>query len=348
MTTVEEAIESFYNKPFYFSYSSLSRLLWSPPNFFQTYILGLKEESTEKHLVEGKVIHALLLNKDNFDDLFIVSPENLPTGTTKKIIDRVFAIHQSEENPKPNPTLHQYEDQILEIMKELNYFQNLVDEKATEKNPLPKTGDIKRLEKVLTDQSKNYFSFLQKRAGKTLVDQETVDFCKVAAEVIHAHSKAADLMNLLGNEMQNREVLNETYISMDLPMYKFGLHGIPDSIVVDHDAKVIHINDLKTTQRSLSEFAETVEKYNYWMQAAIYYLMVTEKFKKFLADGYLIKFHFIVIDCNYMVYCFPVSEDSMELWIRRLLDEVLIKANYHYKNRRYELPYQFEVSGVTL
>ena len=62
----------FYNKPFDFSYSSLNKLLWNPQSFYQLYILGNREEKTEAHLVQGKIIHALLLEPDKFNDQFII------------------------------------------------------------------------------------------------------------------------------------------------------------------------------------------------------------------------------------------------------------------------------------
>ena len=51
----------FYTKKFYFSYSSLNKLLWNPQTFYQIYVLGQREERDDAHLVNGKIIHALLL-----------------------------------------------------------------------------------------------------------------------------------------------------------------------------------------------------------------------------------------------------------------------------------------------
>ena len=47
----------FYTKKFYFSYSSLNKLMWNPQAFYQAYVLGNREEKVESYLVNGKIIH---------------------------------------------------------------------------------------------------------------------------------------------------------------------------------------------------------------------------------------------------------------------------------------------------
>ena len=57
--------EEFYARDkFNFSYSSLNKLLFSPSLFYKDYILQDREIRTDKHLVEGKLIHCLLLEQE--------------------------------------------------------------------------------------------------------------------------------------------------------------------------------------------------------------------------------------------------------------------------------------------
>ena len=70
--SIENLEKEFYSKRFEFSYSSLNKLMWNPAVFHQLYVLGLKEEKTDAHLVNGKIIHALLLEPEKFLDNFIV------------------------------------------------------------------------------------------------------------------------------------------------------------------------------------------------------------------------------------------------------------------------------------
>src|SRR5437868_1319534 len=82
--------DDFYSKPFRFSYSSLCKLLYSPAVFYQMYILGNREEKTDQHLIQGKLIHCLLLDEKSFDRLFIVSPISVPSGMSKTLVEKVF------------------------------------------------------------------------------------------------------------------------------------------------------------------------------------------------------------------------------------------------------------------
>jgi len=81
--SAEHLQKAFYDKKFYFSYSSLSKLMWNPAVFYQLYILGNKEEKHDAHLIQGKVIHALLLEEEKFKDQFIISPGKLPGDSVK-------------------------------------------------------------------------------------------------------------------------------------------------------------------------------------------------------------------------------------------------------------------------
>ena len=127
---MQESIEimenDFYAKPFQFSYSSLNKLMWNPQAFYQMYVLGNREEKTESYLVNGKILHALLLEADKFNDLFIISPANLPTGSTRSVIDRVYAHAQElQANGDQRTEFTDFSDAVLDVLKDINLHQSL-------------------------------------------------------------------------------------------------------------------------------------------------------------------------------------------------------------------------------
>jgi RecB family exonuclease len=132
---------------------------------------------------------------------------------------------------------------------------------------------------------------------------------------------------------------SEVKLAVDLPNYKFGIKGIVDRIV-EHD-DYIHIIDLKTTNKTLADFKETVEYYNYWLQAAIYKKLVS------VNDARPVKFSFVVIDKYQQVYEFEVSYDTMQIWTEKM-NQMFGTAQYHYDTRQYDLPYEFATSKVIL
>ena len=71
----KEKEDKFYaKKDFCFSYSSLNKLLFSPSLFYKEYILFDREVKTDKHLVEGKLVHCLLFEPENVEEKFSIVP----------------------------------------------------------------------------------------------------------------------------------------------------------------------------------------------------------------------------------------------------------------------------------
>jgi hypothetical protein len=337
----------FYKKDFYFSYSSINRLLWNPAAFYQQYVLGIKEDKLDKHLIEGKVIHALLLSNELFDKLFVVMPGSVPDGKQRKVLDVAFFAYEQQE-VKTRKELEEFGSEILEAMQELDYYQSFVDEKKADANGVKKTADQKRLEKVITPDAKEYFSYLKHRGTRDVIDYETLVYCQQALEKVRQNQKVMKLLGLHDEEFSNTEILNEIYVQTKLANYPFGLHGYIDNLVIDHDKKIIKINDLKTSGKGLKDFKESLDYYSYWMQAVIYVNLVAKKYSQLVKDEYAIQFRFIVIDCNLNVYPFQVSSETMAEWQNRLINEGLFKAHYHYTQKQYSLPYEFAEELVVL
>ena len=333
--SAESLEKDFYAKKFYFSYSSLNKLMWNPAVFYQQYVLGLKEERTDAHLVQGKIVHALLLEEEKFNDHFIISPSKLPGDSVKVVIDRVFAHHQElAQNGDTRTELLHFDQAILDVMVDMNYHQSL------------KT-DQQRLDKIISAESTSYWSFLKTKGNKTLIDQDSYDFCKNAVELIKTNKELCSLIGCNTTEFDNVEVFNELPLTVEYAKAEFGLKGIIDNVVINHDKKIIFINDIKTTSKDLKDFPETVEFYSYWLQAVIYCTMIGIKYKDLLESGYQMKFHFVVIDRAFQTYSFLVTENTLNSWLDRM-NKVLEAANWHYQNKRYDLPYNFATGSVVL
>jgi hypothetical protein len=277
----------------------------------------------EQHLIEGSLLHCLLLEEDKFNDKYVVSPVNLPGDSIKNVIDKVFTRAWSNNNL--DLSLEQNEFEILEILKDINLYQSL------------KT-DAQRVEKVITDASISYYNFLTTKGDKAVIDEETLNKVKGYAEIVRSNEKITSLLNIGGDFS-----MSEVPFVMDTE-YAFGLRGFVDNVNIDHGAKVIYINDLKTSGKLLQDFPESIEYYKYWLQAAVYCKLVRANYG--LSD-YKIKFHFIVVDKLTQCYAFEVSQVTLNSWMDKL-DDIMKIADYHYTNRKFDLPYEYEVGGVIL
>jgi|TARA_B110000908_G_scaffold136101_1_gene161195 hypothetical protein len=319
--------EFYAKKDFCFSYSSLNKLLFSPSLFYKEYILFDREVRTDKHLVEGKLVHCLVFEPENLTKKFNIVPGKSPSDNIRKVM-KDMSLHTDAE------TLEFCELQALASLKTLNLFQSL------------KT-DEQRLKKVVNEDNEPYWKFLS-NTNVDVVDQDTLLKCEEKAEAIKENK---DVMSLFAEqetdfELDPIETHAEDYLKSKLTDSPFGLHGYIDFYKVDHDKKEVTICDLKTTGKSISDFRDTVDFYNYWLQAAIYCKLVYDTLGD-KAEEYNIKFKFAVIDTHKQVYVFDVTDETLAGWADGL-EGVIKVATHHYTEKNYQLPYDFLVGNIKL
>lgn len=345
---VLDPMDEFYSKKLYFSYSALKLLLWSPALYKKKYIDKQQEDKTSANLMEGKVIHCLMLNNHEFDDQFVVSPTNLPTGNTKFLVERVFNHYlELSKEGDTRTQLMEFQGAILDVMKDMDYHQSLSDDKKADAEGKQKSGDQKRIDKVITSEAINYFEYLKSKGSKDVIDQETYNKCKVASEIL---LNSPNIRMLMGFDDYDDSlvVINEKEFRTDLSAYSFGLKGIIDNLVIDKKNKVVRVNDLKTTGKSITDFIDTVEFFQYWLQATIYCILVYRNYRElFEQEGYVLEFRFIVIDNTQQVYAFPVSQSTLSQWTVRT-EDLLKDADFHYSNKSFNLPVKYEKNLVVL
>lgn len=321
MTRDLQKEEEFYAKDFNFSYSSMNKLIFSPSLFYKDYILEEREIKTDKHLIEGKLIHCLLLEPDQFENKFALVPGKTPSDNVRKVLT-------SLKNDSKNRGLEDLGPAILLVLKEHNLYQSLKE-------------DSKRLEKIQTPDNIEYFKFLQE-SDKDVIDQDTYAKCQKHVEILKSNETVSELFknDETDFELSSEDRYVERYLQCSLQgSTQFGLHGYVDFYKVDHETKTVTICDLKTTGKTISDFGETVDFYNYWLQAAIYVKLVYENLKEEEKD-YNILFKFVVIDKYNQVYVFDVTESTMGNWAQGLT-ETLYRAEFHYNSKDYSLPYEF-------
>ena len=332
ISTGSNELDNFYKKDFYFSYSSINKLLFSPRMFYNHYVLKQKEDSTDSHLVIGRVLHCLLLEPANFDNQFAVMTSKIPSENNKKIIDNIFRNYLVNQNN--TLTLEDYSKDILTHLLTINLHQSL------------KT-DQQRLDKILTDENNEYFEFLKLSLGKTVIDQTILDNCKISLEVIKSNNDVRALLQLDKIQENNEiEVYNELIVSMSDKNLPFGFKGVLDNVVVDHNSKTIFINDLKTSGKSIQDFPESVDYYKYWIQGTIYVMLASEKFLKDKQD-WNVQLTFIVIDKYNQVYPYQVSSESLNKW-KIDFEKIVTQIRWHYDNKQYDLPYDLALGNVKL
>jgi hypothetical protein len=348
-----QALESeFYSKKIFFSYSSLNKLLNNPRQFYREYVLQLKDEDIEAYMIRGKVIHCLLLEKEKFDKYFIVSPDKLPSENIKKVIDNTWEAYLKlkKAGQTPSEILADHSEHLLNELKAIDLYQTL------------KTDD-QRVAKVCTIEGIAYWDFLYMTSGKHIISQEVYNECLTAANQLKYDKTIAELMQLEPDDFNDRiERYNEIELKANDAVrlspdglkitreFPFGLKGILDNLVLDMEGKIIRVNDIKTTSKSLKDFKDAVEYYRYSLQAAIYRVLAFQFLRDKGIEDWMqwkVVINFIVIDRDMQYYPFEVSAETLDTWMFQL-GECLEIAYYHYVNRKYGLPYEFCTGKVKL
>lgn len=331
-----EKEKEFYEKNFNFSYSSLNKLLFSPYLFYKDYILNDREIKTDKHLVEGKLVHCLLFEEDKLNDKFNILPGKLPADSNIKVLNALYNITSNRESSLLSQDFT-FQQEILQVLINQNLYQTL------------KLDDT-RLEKIQTADNEFYWNYL-KNSSKDAIDNDTLAKCKEQAENIKSNKDVMTLFNEVQTdfELDPIETHAEKYLKCELSKMPFGLHGYIDYYKVNHTSKLITICDLKTTSKTISDFKETIDHYNYWLQAAIYCKLVYANTAKEVdnIDSYDMLFKFIVVDKYNQVYAFDVSENTINNWAISL-ENVIKTAEYHYEQKNYTLPYEFLIGNIKL
>lgn len=328
-------LEKFYSDKLYFSYSGINKLLYSPRAYYNHYILNEREDGTDTHLIAGRAAHCLLLEPDEFDNLFVMLPGKLPTDSNKIIIDQIF-VNKYLPMKNDSLSLEDFGDELLNQLLINNLYQSL------------KT-DPQRLEKILTDNNKEYFTFLKTKQSKTVIDSTVKVKAQATIDVVREHAVVSALMALGHDNSKGVTVHNELELRSDWDEYQFGFKGILDNVVVDENIKTVFINDLKLTSKLIQDFPNSVAKFRYDIQSTIYRGLAYDKFISHRPDAKEWKtvFTFIVADKYNQVYPFQVSDETANLWQTDFYG-VVKQLDYHYSNRDYSLPYDLAVGNVKL
>jgi hypothetical protein len=169
------------------------------------------------------------------------------------------------------------------------------------------------------------------------------DFALKAVEKVTDSVAISKIMGFYANPEDELIIENEIELFVEDTSFEYSIRGIIDNSVIDNINKEIRINDLKKTAKTISKFNESIDFYEYWLQAAIYYMLVKHIYEKQYKD-YKIVFRFIVVDAFLQVGSILVSDETMKDWIIKT-DDALQKANYHFIERNFDLPYEFIKNG---
>lgn len=323
--------EEFFSKPFLLSYSGLNRLLYSPALFYNHYVLGQRDDVEDRNMIEGKLIHCLLLNPENFDKEFVLSATDIPSDNPRQLLNTLFAHYKELKKNNPEDTredLHEFSGGIIDILSDMNLYQSL------------KT-DTQRLEKIITEKHVSYWDYLKKSQNRIIIDHDTYTFANSVVDKIKNTPSVIDVMGFFEDPLRGITKHNEVELVKFSEEYPFGIRGFIDNLVIDPSTKTIKVNDLKKSSKDITSFKDSIEYYRYYLQAAIYYRLVEHVYlSRPEYKDFTITFRFVVVDPYMQIAPIRVSALKMQEWLE-ILDQKLLQAAYHFEQKEFDLPYEF-------
>jgi hypothetical protein len=337
-------LDKIESKSFYFSPSAIKLLADNPLEFFKKYVCENFDEVETKNQKKGTLLHTLVLEPEEFDNKYIVLPENFEKPT-ERLLDVVNYIANLGDD---STVLDDYQEEILAYMKEIDYHQKLVDDKKD----LSYTGDVKRLEKVLTDSAKTYFTFIMTSKNKEIIGKDYFDQIKEKADLI----RLSESFNLISIEDDNQDFVSELELKLESPKdLLYPVKCIIDGVKIDIGNKKIKICDLKSTGNTLDDLLKwNIEKYKFGLQAATNLIAVKEslipQLKEEIPDieKFEIEYYFLVIDGNNTVCSIFVSEDTMNRFSQELISTVNETVKYHVDTFNFTTPLKYKDNVVIL
>jgi hypothetical protein len=313
-----QLIEAYINTKPLLSFSGISKFIFSPYLFYKHYVLNQKEDITGDFLIKGKLLHCLSLEPQNFEKLFIILPNKLPSDVHQGLLKSLYLKHKDESDFK-DKDLEVFQEELGEMMLEQEYYAAI------------KTN-LDRGKKIILDANKEYWDYLKKADSKIPVSLADYNETLEKVQIL----KADRIINyLLKFDLSEKEL---SILPTDTSF--FGLKGIIDSI--KFQGNKIFVCDIKTTSKRIQDFPETVEYYNLWLQASIYKELISYHYPE-----YQVVFTFIVVDQYGVVYPFVVSEQTMQKWNERK-QQIMEELNYCFSEKSFMLPSNYKKYEVIL
>lgn len=311
--------ENTYREDSALSYSTISK--FSKEGFSGIPHLYDKVESPS--LLFGSMVDTLLTKGiREFEDTYIACDFPEISDTLTNIAKSLYELYKD--------TYNKFEDIPDELLASTGLAHNYyVSSEKTRVSNIKKSCGV-------------YYNTLIECGDKIIVNQQDYYDAIACRDTLKVNNATAQYF------ADNDPFDVETDIFYQLK-FKGEYEGIPikcmlDVVKVDHVAKVIIPCDLKTTSSPEYEFHKSFLKWNYYIQAQMYWYILNEAIKKdeFYKDYEVLPFRFIVINrknLNPLVWNYNFSTAPLEKNMHVPHDWTkLVKELYYYLNNDVKVP----------
>lgn len=282
----------------YISNSRLSKINPEQDGSIQIFLDGLQAHRIFNTSLElGSAVHQMCLQKEYFNlaDNII----NKPTSKAGMIADECISMCEG----LPDDTI------IKEACRIVDYYKGNPSDNQFNKlkgQILPYIESRLKYEKTLNSELEQIY-----------LDPKQMETAKACIEAINNNKKMQKLLHPDGiveapiSENEQTILLDVEVQMPKLEPFVVRLKSKLDNYTIDKESNVITVNDIKTHGKILPEFKESILKYHYMREMAVYSWLLSLCAKKFYnIENPTIKSNFLVVSTipQYYTQVFPMTK----------------------------------------
>ena len=312
MIVAEVNAEKFYRAIVMDSSSSLKDFDKDRKKYYRRYVLGEKIEDDEtKALTMGRVVETKLMEPELFDDRFFPSVcESVPTEGMLKFVEALYK-HTKEATDENGEVTRTFEDISRDAYADSGY----------------KIAYEAVMKKFMGSDAEVYYQEIREVRSKGLTVISLKD--AAASERIVEQMQNDPFVGPIVNQGKTAryDVYNQLQIS-DVSIGGLKMKGMLDKVIVDHQAKTIHIYDLKCTWAVENFYREYYLYRRGDIQAVVYYILSLHHFNDLVKEGYTVNPPSFIV-CDSGAYYAPLIYDLSD-------NDVVEGMNgFEYKGTKY-------------
>jgi hypothetical protein len=271
---------SYYEKPAV-SASALKKFEYSP-KLFNDMITGVAKGKDSVALSFGRLVHELVLTPEEFDNKYVVSTIDKPSGQMGELCDNLF---------------------LNKLYDEFTDDEFIWDNAYTQVGF--KRDKIESVKEKFATTGKAYYDFLVTSIGKQVISREDFDKAKDYVERLRGHKGANKLLFETPGKVEHEIFWNWESLDAKSKIDKF---------IIDEENKTIYLIDLKTTSQQVYG-KQTIAK------ASPYQSTFTGFLKDITFYDYLLQMEFysqalkyIYPDYEIVCYLIPINDYSCTVY----------------------------------
>ena len=259
-------------------------------------------------MIIGTYLDGLLSLPHEADNLFQVGLSKRPSDNIKTFIDNVLCILLEEWSEESSP--------ILDIS---DYRKELIEE-AGKINYQPKWGEDAVWNSIKKDGEEYWNECISSRGKKIITKEEHLLCTQVCSLTLNSA--------ITGGYFAEHKNVDKYF---QLPLYWMVedvlCKGLADLVIVEHDIKIIHLIDIKSTSISnIQDWFTVARQKNYPLQLSFYKKGIEVTFKDLIDEDY-------EIDCKWIVI--PTNTTKFTPWVIPCTDAMLTVGEYGYSKLNY-------------